>query len=180
MKIKNNCVVAIDYKLTEKDTLLENSSGKDPLMFIHGQGHVIEGLEDALFDREVGEKFTVTIPPEKGYGKYDDSMVQIIPLDQFEANEKIVPGMQFEVQTEYGVHVVTAKEVSKDNVTIDMNPPLAGKTLTFEVEILNVREATEEDFKLCEPGNEESCCGSNSDSCHDNGSSCCSSRDKGN
>jgi len=147
MTVAKNKVVLIDYKLTNNaGEVLDSSEGGEPLAYIHGIGNIIIGLEEALEGRQAGEALAVTIPPEKAYGVRDDAKIQAVPRRMFQGVADIQPGMQFHAQTQNGLEVVTVAAVTGDMVTVDANHPLAGETLNFDVSILEVREATEEEL----------------------------------
>lgn len=147
MKIKKNSVVTIDYILTdEKGGVLDRSDEQGPLSFIQGIGHVIPGLESALEGRMKGDKFSTSIPSENAYGERRDDLLQVVPRGQFETPDTIEAGMQFEAQTENGMVVFNVIEVDDDQVTVDGNHPLAGLTLNFDVTIVDIRDATEEEL----------------------------------
>ena len=147
MKIEKNKVVSINYTLTDsKGIKLDTSEGRGPLNFIHGNGHIIIGLEEALEGKLKGDKLAVSIVPEKGYGLKNDDMIQKIPRGQFDASQPIETGMQFNAQAEDRTIVVTVTKVEDDFITIDANHPLAGETLNFDVEVMNVREASADEL----------------------------------
>ena len=148
MNITKNHVVSIHYSLKDSQgTLLDSSEGKTPLTYIQGLGHIIPGLENALEGKGKGEKLQVTIPPEQAYGERNDQMTQSVPKTEFQDADKITPGMQFQVNTEDGgTLVVTVLEVRDSEVVLDGNHPLAGVTLHFNVEVVNIRQATEEEL----------------------------------
>ncbi len=146
MEISKHKVVTMDYTLTdEKGNTIDTSQGREPLAYIHGVGGIIPGLEAALEGRNPGEQLQVKIAPEDGYGDRDESLLQVVPRDRFDA-EDVNVGMQFHAQGEQGVSVVTVVAVDDENVTVDANHPLAGVTLNFDVEVKEVREATEEEL----------------------------------
>lgn len=147
MKIEKNKVVLIDYTLKDDGgSVIDSSDGREPLGYIHGIGNLIPGLEEALEGKGSGDKVNVSIPPEKGYGAKEDSLVQSVPRAQFEAGVEIKAGMQFQAQTEHGTQLVTVTAVDDQTVTVDGNHPLAGMTLHFNVEIKEIREASKEEL----------------------------------
>jgi FKBP-type peptidyl-prolyl cis-trans isomerase SlyD len=155
VKITKNKMVKIHYTLKDTEgTQIDSSEGKDPLEYLHGNGNLITGLEDELEGREPGDKFTVTIAPEKAYGKYDEQMVVEVPRSQFDSDAQIEVGMKFQAGTAGGPMIVTVKKVTDDTVTVDGNHELAGRTLVFDIEVKDVRDATEEEL------NPPSCSGS--------------------
>lgn len=148
MQIANNTVVTIDYTLTDDDgTVLDSSVGGEPLAYIHGQGNIIPGLEEALEGLSEGDAVDITVLPEKGYGPRSEDLLQAVPRERFETDDEIEVGMMFHTPTpDGGMRVVRVVDVSPDHVTIDGNHPLAGVTLNFSVRITGVREATAEEL----------------------------------
>jgi FKBP-type peptidyl-prolyl cis-trans isomerase SlyD len=148
MQIAQNSVVAFHYTLTnETGEVLDSSEGRDPLTYLHGSGNIIPGLEKELEGHQDGEKLQVTVTPEEGYGEPQPSLVQEVPRDAFQGVESVEPGMQFQAQTQGGPLMVTVTKVEGDTVTVDGNHPLAGQKLNFDVEIAEVREATQEELE---------------------------------
>ena len=149
MQVAADKVVLIHYTLTnDGGDVIDTSSGGDPLAYIHGQGNIIPGLEKALEGREAGEKLQVRVEPAEGYGVRDEQLVQKVPRRSFSGVKDVQPGMQFHAQTSGGhTRVVTVTGVAGDLVTVDANHPLAGQHLTFDVEITEVRDATEEELE---------------------------------
>ncbi|MCF8240868.1 MAG: peptidylprolyl isomerase [Melioribacteraceae bacterium] len=147
MDIQNEKVVSIHYKLTNNEgEVLDTSEGKDPLNYIQGKQNIIPGLEKALEGKTTGDKINVTVQPAEAYGEYREEMIQQIPRTAFGEIERIEPGMQFQMNTQNGPVIVTVTKVEEENVTIDANHPLAGKELTFDVEVMEVRDASEEEL----------------------------------
>jgi len=108
---------------------------------------LIPGLEKVLEGKSVGDQISVTIPPEEGYGYYDEQLVLTLPRDRFENGDSIEEGMEFAGQTQDGsYHIFRVLHVDADSVQVDGNHPLAGQTLTFNVEVEGVREATPEEL----------------------------------
>jgi FKBP-type peptidyl-prolyl cis-trans isomerase SlyD len=148
MEIANNTAVWLQYTLRDDaGEVLDASEHDEPLVYIHGQGDIVPGLEKALQGKAVGSKFNVSVSPEEGYGAREDGKVQSVPRSAFEDDIELEPGMQFQAQGPEGVDIVTVVEVSGDDVTIDANHPLAGKQLHFEIEVVNVRAATAEELE---------------------------------
>ena len=145
--IANDHVVSFNYKLTNAEGETLDQSQGEPLAYLHGAGNIIPGLENALLGKTVGEKFTVTVPAAEGYGEYNPELVLEVPAQMFQGVENIEAGMQFQAQTDDGVQIVTVKAVEGENVIVDANFPLAGQDLTFEVEIVEIRDATEEELQ---------------------------------
>ncbi|WP_426360405.1 FKBP-type peptidyl-prolyl cis-trans isomerase [Pseudocolwellia sp. HL-MZ19] len=146
MKIAEKSVVQFHYVLKEEDgTEIESSQGNDPMAYLHGFNNTLVGLENALAGKEAGDKFSVTLQPEDAYGQPKEDMIQRIPVKHLQGGSKWKAGMTAVVQTEQGQRQVTIVKVGKFMVTVDINPPLAGKVLTFDIDVVDVREATEEE-----------------------------------
>jgi len=142
MQVSAHKVVSIHYTLTDNaGTVLDSSSGREPLIYIQGLGHLIPGMEEGIEGRTIGEKLNLKIAPEKGYGVRNDEFVQQVPKTAF-GDQEIQPGMQFEAGTEEQLYIVTVTAIEDDMITVDGNHPLAGVELNFDVEIISVREAT--------------------------------------
>jgi len=147
MQIAQDAVVSIHYTLTnDKGETLDSSAGADPLVYLHGNGNLIPGLERALVGKQAGDKVIVKIAPADAYGEFDQSLIQQVPLRSFKGVGKVQAGMQFQVQANGGPRMVTVTKVVGDMVTVDGNHALAGQTLNFDVEITDVRAATEEEL----------------------------------
>jgi len=148
MKNTENPVVSIHYTLTNKaGEQLDSSIGAEPLTYLHGAGNIIPGLENALADKSVGDKLTVTIEPEDAYGESNEEHIQTVPREMFQGIDNIEVGMQFQADSSNGPAVVTITAVEGDQVSIDGNHPLAGEQLTFDVEITEIRSATETEME---------------------------------
>ena len=146
MKIAKDVVVVMHYTLkNDAGNVIDSSDGGDPLAFIFGNGQIIPGLEEQLDGKAVGDKLNAKVTPDKGYGERNDEMVQTVPMSQFEDKEQIKVGVQFQADTPQGPVLLTVLEVKGEEVVLDSNHPLAGETLHFDVEITEVREATEEE-----------------------------------
>ncbi|MDD5266907.1 MAG: peptidylprolyl isomerase [Methylococcales bacterium] len=146
MQVADNMAVSIHYTLTNDDgEVLDSSIGDEALVFLQGSGNIISGLENALVGKVAGDKFNVRIAPEDAYGELMEDMIQVISRDMFEGIDDIEVGMQFHADVSSGSGVVTVVSIDDDNITIDGNHPLAGLALTFDVEVIDVRAATEEE-----------------------------------
>jgi FKBP-type peptidyl-prolyl cis-trans isomerase SlyD len=113
----------------------------EPLSFIQGSNYMIAGLEEALYGKEKGEKFEVTVAPEKAYGERHEQLIQKVPVSMFEGMDVEV-GMSFRATTDGGEQSVIIIDKDEEHVTVDGNHPLSGHTLTFDVSIEDVREAS--------------------------------------
>ncbi|MAC79719.1 MAG: peptidylprolyl isomerase [Rhodobacteraceae bacterium] len=130
----------IHYKGRLDDgTVFDNSEGKDPLEFTAGTGEIIPGLDNAVVGMEVGEQRVVTIAPEDAYGPRDDARVQRIDRAQIPDHIPTAPGTQLSVTTQDGQNVpVVVSDATETHVELDGNHPLAGKTLTFDVTLVEI------------------------------------------
>lgn len=147
MQIGKNKVAVIAYTLTDNSgTVIDQATAHEPFAFIQGIGNIIPGLENALEGKAAGDQITVSIEPADGYGERDEALTQVLTKDMFEGVDDIKPGMQFHAQTNHGMSIVTVTNVADDQVTIDGNHPLAGVVLNFDVNVLEVRDATEDEI----------------------------------
>lgn len=148
MEIADRCVASFDYTLTDDDgQVIDSSEGREPLAYLHGAGNIVPGLEKELSGKNVGDSFKAEVNPEQGYGQHNPEMVQDLPSTAFQGVDDVQPGMQFQAQSPQGPLNVMVKKVEGDTVTIDGNHPLAGKTLHFDVEVTEVREATGDELE---------------------------------
>lgn len=153
MVIEQNKMVAIHYTLTDDNgTVLDTSRSGNPLAYVHGNGYLIPGLEKELEGKSEGDKFNAVISPEEGYGVYDDRLIATLSRERFDLPGDIEVGMQFQVGTPAGPTIVRVIKVDGDNITIDGNHELAGKTLHFDVEVVEIRELTEEELQQMQSG----------------------------
>jgi len=144
--IEKNRVVMLHYTLRdEQGAVIDSSSGRGPLSYLHGKGNIIPGLEQALAGKSAGDKLDVEVAPEQGYGRRDERLLQIVPRNKFAEVSELTPGMQVRASGPQGARLVTVVRVERDFVTVDGNHPLAGRTLQFSVEVAEVRKATHEE-----------------------------------
>ena len=147
MKIEKDRVVRFHYTVSEVgQEPLESSKEREPIAILIGHGNIIPGLEQAMMDKEAGENFSVDVPAAEAYGERRDGLTQRIPKKHF-GNEKLAPGMQVVLQTNFGPRAVTVQKVGHSVVDVDLNHPMAGKDLHFDVEIVEVREAQAEEIE---------------------------------
>ena len=177
MKIEKNKMVKIHYTLKDDDgNVIDSSEGKEALEYLHGVGMLIPGMERELENREKGDKFSAVIEPKDGYGEYRPEYVVEVPRDRFDTNVEIEVGQKFQADTPTGAMLVTVTKVTPENITIDSNHELAGKNLHFDVEVVDVRDATEEEIA---PYTAEGCgggggsCGGCGGGCSDGGCGSC-------
>ncbi len=148
MNISKESVVTLHYTLKDdQGHVLDSSTEKDPLVYLHGTGSMIPALEEALEGRKSGDQLQVTIPPEKGYGLRDETQIKSVPKSEFKNAARLKVGMQFQVNTEEGPILLSVLDVKDDEVVVDGNHPLAGMTLHFDVKVADVRKATEEELQ---------------------------------
>lgn len=148
MKIQHNAVVNFHYELSEPNSdFREDSRGDHPVAYLHGHGNILPALEEALLDKEAGETVTVTLSAAQAYGERQENAVQRIPVKhlRFNGNKPKAGDIAF-VETKDGMRQVTVVKPGLKMVDIDSNHPLAGKTLTFQISVISVREATAEEI----------------------------------
>lgn len=147
MNIQQDKVALIEYTLTNQHGEQIDASNGNPLAYLHGHHNLIPGLEAELEGKTIGDKFTTTIPADKAYGERVDALVQTVASSMFQGVEELEVGMRFEAQSEQGMHSVEVTHIEGDEVTVDGNHPLAGEALTFEVEVVGLRESTPEEIE---------------------------------
>lgn len=150
MQIDRNKVVTFHYRVSEagRETL-EDSHDGEPLVYLHGHGGLIPGVEEALAGRQAGDHVTVTVPPEKGYGLRNESAVSRISKSHVlgaSKGAKFEPGMMVQVNTPHGPRPVIVLKVGLSTLDVDANHPLAGRTLDFAIDVVDVRDASEEEI----------------------------------
>ncbi|MFT4754829.1 MAG: FKBP-type peptidyl-prolyl cis-trans isomerase SlyD [Salibacteraceae bacterium] len=148
MKIAQNTVVTMHYKLSDKDGLvIDSSEGRDPLAYIQGIGALVPGLETELAGKSEGEKVQAIVQPEHAYGNRDESLIRVVPKSGFQGEEEMAVGMQVQIDTgEEGTAIATLTKIEGDDVTLDLNHPLSDIELHFDVDIIELREATEDEL----------------------------------
>ena len=151
MQVTADKVVSFHYDLKDSDgAQLETSYGSDPTLYLHGHANILASLESALESKVVGDKVSVTLTPDQGYGERKEGAVQRIPIKHLHNHaalkNKLKPGSKVLVNTQHGPWEAIVLKVGKFNVDIDSNHPLAGKTLTFDIEIVEIRDATSEEL----------------------------------
>jgi FKBP-type peptidyl-prolyl cis-trans isomerase SlyD len=147
MKITDNKVVVLHYAVSDnEDTLIDSSYDHSPLAVIQGSNYLIPGLEAALVDHKAGDKFEVQVSADDAYGQREDGFVQTVPKEMFAGIEDLDVGSQLRATTDEGEQTVIVIDAQENEITVDGNHPLAGMDLKFDVEILEVRDATEEEL----------------------------------
>ncbi len=146
MQIEDNHVASFHYTLTnDAGDVIDSSRERGPLAYLHGAGNIVPGLEKALAGRAAGDKLKVDVQPQEGYGVRHEELVQTLPRSAFQGVPEVKPGMQFQANGPQGPILVTVAAVDGDDVKVDGNHPLAGQTLHFDIEVTEVREATEDE-----------------------------------
>jgi FKBP-type peptidyl-prolyl cis-trans isomerase SlyD len=146
MNISRNKVVSFHYTLTnDAGEEMETSRSREPMNYLHGSGNIIRGLEKAMDGRSVGESFRVTIEPADAYGERKPANIQRVSAKHFRNAQGLKPGQVVGLQARQGPVQVTIVKVGRFNIDVDANHPLAGQSLTFDVEVLGVRDATAEE-----------------------------------
>ena len=148
MQISKNSVVTLNYTLKNDQGETLDESHDDSFVYLHGAGGIIPGLEEKLEGKSAGDSFSAHIEPEDGYGTRDDSMVQVVPRNMFEADHPVEEGIQFHAESPEGdMLTVTVTKVEDDQITVDGNHPLAGIALNFDIKISDIREASAEEIE---------------------------------
>ncbi|KAA2285778.1 FKBP-type peptidyl-prolyl cis-trans isomerase [Arenimonas fontis] len=147
MKIENNRVVRFHYTVSEPGReALESSREREPLAVLIGHGNIIPGLEAAMMEHVAGDRFEVTVAPDQAYGERREGLVQRLPKKHFR-QARLLPGQQVVLDTSNGPRAVTVVKVGATVVDVDLNHPMAGKTLRFDIEIVDVREAEQAEIE---------------------------------
>ncbi len=148
MLCEKDKVVSINYTLKGDDgNIIDSSEGKAPLEYLHGRNYLLPKLEEMITGKNPGDKFSAVLEAKDGYGEYNPDLVVDVPRSDFDTSMPIETGMAFQAMTDQGPRIVYVKEVKEDSVTIDGNHDLAGKRLHFDIEILDVREATVDELQ---------------------------------
>lgn len=145
--IVEGSIVSLAYVLKNSDgDILDQSSDKEPMVYLHGSGQIIPGLETALTGLRPGDKKLVCVEPLDAYGEFDEELCITVSKDQLPTDAALEEGMQFETNTPDGNRVIfTVESIVGEEIKLDGNHPLAGETLTFDIEVLSVRDATEDE-----------------------------------
>jgi FKBP-type peptidyl-prolyl cis-trans isomerase SlyD len=147
MQIAERTVASFNYTLTnDAGEVIDTSVGRSPLAYLHGAGNIVPGLEKEMAGRKAGDRFDVVVAPEDGYGQPNPMLVQVVPREAFQGVDTIEVGMEFQAQTPQGPLSVVVSKVDANEVTVDGNHPLAGKTLHFAIEVTDVRDASVEEL----------------------------------
>lgn len=148
LEIIDNFVVSLDYKLIVDGDILESTFDGEPIKFIQGHGHIIPGLEEALYGMNLGESKKVSVPAVDAYGEIDPESVQKVKIEEFSEEVPLDVGTFLDLRDQEG-DTLSAQIIAKDEetVTLDFNHPLAGKELIFEITVSGLRPATDEELE---------------------------------
>jgi FKBP-type peptidyl-prolyl cis-trans isomerase SlyD len=147
LTIANNTVVSFHYRLLdEQGKQIESSTGRDPNVVLIGHRNVLQSLEESMLGKGAGDVLNVSLPPEKAYGLRREGTTQRIPTKHVLTKGRLQPGQAVQINTGHGARNVTVAKVGKFNIDIDTNHPLAGKTVVFDISIVDVRAATAEEL----------------------------------
>lgn len=147
MTIGDDSVVTFHYKLSDDTgTFNESSDSDNPIVYMHGRNNIVPGLEKQLAGKKSGDKLTATVTPDEGYGQRNDDAVQRVPVKHLATRGPYTVGQMVVVNTREGGRQARVLKVGHFNVDLDLNHPLAGRTLTFDIEIVEVRAATEQEL----------------------------------
>ncbi len=159
MRVAKETVVAIEYTLKDdQGNIIDASGDRGPMEYLHGAQNIIPGLEQGVDGLVAGDTKSVLVPPQLGYGEYSEKLLQLVPLNAFGANTPQI-GMRFHAETNLGMRVLTIKKIEGEEVTLDGNHELAGKTLHFDIKVVSVRAAELTELSHGHPHQSGGCCG---------------------
>ena len=145
--IKKDAVVSLSYTLKNAaGEELDKADAAQPLIYLHGAGQIVPGLESSLEGMKESDKTDVTVPPDQGYGNIDPKLLMKLERENFPKDMELQPGMQFSADVRDHERILTIVTIDGDAIQVDANHPLAGETLHFAVEVLGVRDATAEEL----------------------------------
>jgi FKBP-type peptidyl-prolyl cis-trans isomerase SlyD len=146
-KIENGVVVRLVYTLTVDGEVVDQAETEEPLEYLHGAENIVPGLETALIGKKVGDKVNVTLTPDQAYGDYDEDEVEEVDKADIDQADELQTGMLIEAEDDEGyVTFGLVREITADTIILDFNPPLAGKTLTYDVQVVGLREADKDEL----------------------------------
>ena len=147
MTIQNDKVITINYVLKDDKGELIDQSTDGSFCYLHGAQNIIPGMENALTGKTTGDALNLVIAPAEAYGEYNPNLTQVVDRAMFDPNDQVEAGMQFQAQDQQGnMMIITVAKVDGEQVTIDGNHPLAGVTLHYDIEVVDVRDATDEEL----------------------------------
>lgn len=147
MKIQKHTVVTLNYTLKNSEgEIMDTSDGREPLVYLHGVGGLIPGLEAELEGKEKGNSFNTVIAPEDAYGLRSEDLLHVVPKSGFQGDEEMEVGMRVQLETEQGPAIATISKIDGENVTLDLNHPLADMELHFSIDVLELRNASADEI----------------------------------
>jgi FKBP-type peptidyl-prolyl cis-trans isomerase SlyD len=146
MNITKDSVVQLHYRVSDAQGLIEDSAKGEPMLYLHGHQNMLPAIEQALEGKAAGDTLTLVVEPKDAYGERDENAIQSIQVKHLKGAKKWAPGMTAVVDTEHGPRQVKIVKVGMFKAEVDVNHPLAGKTLTFELNVLSVRAASAEEI----------------------------------
>ena len=146
MIITKDSVVQLHYRVSDASGLIEDSAKGEPMLYLHGHQNMLPAIEQALEGKSAGDELSLVVEPKDAYGERDDNAIQSIQVKHLKGAKKWAPGMTAIVETEHGPRQVKIVKVGMFKAEVDVNHPLAGKTLTFDLNVVSVRPATAEEI----------------------------------
>lgn len=146
MIITKDSVVQLHYRVSDASGLIEDSAKGEPMLYLHGHKNMLPAIEQALEGKAAGDELSLVVEPKDAYGERDDNAIQSIQVKHLKGAKKWAPGMTAIVETEHGPRQVKIVKVGMFKAEVDVNHPLAGKTLTFDLNVVSVRPATAEEI----------------------------------
>ena len=144
MKIEKDKVVLMHYTLTDNEgDIIGSTEGDVPMAYMQGKGNIIPGLEVEMEGKKTGDKFKVNLSAESAYGKHNPELLHVVDRSVFQGEEEITIGLRVNVQTSNGDSIAVVSAFDDKTITLNLNHPLADKDLTFDIEIVEVRDPTE-------------------------------------
>jgi FKBP-type peptidyl-prolyl cis-trans isomerase SlyD len=153
MQVSKDTVVTFDYTLKDhQGDLIETTESSGPLKYVHGQGRLLPALESALEGKGSGDSVEVDLRPEQAYGRRDEAMILTVASSKFDDAKAVKVGTRFLAKVGEDTHVFRIVAIEGDRITVDGNHPLAGVGLHFDIDVREVREATERELKQKDSG----------------------------
>ncbi len=145
MIITQDSVVQLHYRVSEAQDLIEDSASGEPMLYLHGHQNMLPAIEQALAGKAAGDELTLVVAPKDAYGERDENAIQSVQVKHLKGAKKWAPGMTAVIETEHGPRQVKIVKMGMFKAEVDVNHPLAGKTLTFELKVVSVRAASAEE-----------------------------------
>lgn len=146
MIITQECVVQLHYRVSDAQGLIEDSAKGEPMLYLHGHQNMLPVIEQALAGKAAGDQLSLVVEPKDGYGERDENAIQSIQVKHLKGAKKWAAGMTAVIDTEHGQRQVKIVKVGMFKAEVDVNHPLAGKTLTFDLNVVSVRAASAEEI----------------------------------